>query len=239
MSNKTLYELLEVSENASPEVVEKAYKILVKKYHPDLQPPNAKKQAEEKMKEINDAYEILGDTDKRKKYDEELALEREKIRQQQEMKKANSSNNSKQTYATNYTKNAPSNTATNVNNTDFDYEKDRLEYENRLMKEEIEQRKKMQENLNKEYVNAYNDYLRSLGYKVKEGWTKEKTKDLLIVISIIIAFFIILWIFPPTRNWLIEMYESNNILRTIVNIIVSIVTGLFRGIWNFITGLFD
>ena len=39
MAKNTLYEILEVSENASPEVIEKAYKILVKKYHPDLQPP--------------------------------------------------------------------------------------------------------------------------------------------------------------------------------------------------------
>lgn len=37
MKNTTLYELLEVSENASKEIIEKAYKVLVKKYHPDLQ----------------------------------------------------------------------------------------------------------------------------------------------------------------------------------------------------------
>ena len=37
MKEKTLYEILEVSEKASQEVIEKAYKVLVKKYHPDLQ----------------------------------------------------------------------------------------------------------------------------------------------------------------------------------------------------------
>ena len=37
MKNTTLYELLEVSENASEEIIEKAYKVLAKKYHPDLQ----------------------------------------------------------------------------------------------------------------------------------------------------------------------------------------------------------
>mgnify|MGYP004462013251 CR=1 FL=1 len=37
MKNTTLYELLEVSENASKEIIEKAYKVLAKKYHPDLQ----------------------------------------------------------------------------------------------------------------------------------------------------------------------------------------------------------
>ena len=58
MSN--LYEILEVSEKASKEVIDKAYHVLVKKYHPDLQQAEEKKNAEEKMKKINEAYEILG-----------------------------------------------------------------------------------------------------------------------------------------------------------------------------------
>ena len=48
----TLYEILEVSENASNEVIEKAYKVLVKKYHPDLQKPEDKEKAEAKMKSL-------------------------------------------------------------------------------------------------------------------------------------------------------------------------------------------
>lgn len=73
----TLYELLEVSENASLEVIEKAYKVLAKRYHPDLQPQEKKKEAEEKMKKINDAYAILSDTYKREKYDMELKQKRD------------------------------------------------------------------------------------------------------------------------------------------------------------------
>ena len=48
MPKKTLYEILEVSENASSEIIEKAYKVLAKKYHPDLQPPEEKSNAENK-----------------------------------------------------------------------------------------------------------------------------------------------------------------------------------------------
>ena len=73
----TLYEILEVSENASIEVIEKAYKVLAKKYHPDLQQTASdKKEAEEKMKKINDAYSILSNEQKRKSYDIELANKR-------------------------------------------------------------------------------------------------------------------------------------------------------------------
>ena len=49
------YEILEVNKNASPEIIEKAYKTLVKKYHPDLQDNNLKAEYEEKIKLINEA----------------------------------------------------------------------------------------------------------------------------------------------------------------------------------------
>lgn len=66
---KNYYELLEVSEKASQEVIKKAYITLVKKYHPDLQPDGEKKVAEERIKEINEAYEVLMDDKKRHQYD--------------------------------------------------------------------------------------------------------------------------------------------------------------------------
>lgn len=76
MKEKTLYEILEVSEKASPEVIEKAYKVLVKKYHPDLQKEEDKKNAEVMMKKINEAYEVLQDAQKRMEYDNNLEEER-------------------------------------------------------------------------------------------------------------------------------------------------------------------
>ena len=240
MSKKTYYEILEVSENASPEVIEKAYKILVKKYHPDLQPPEEKKNAENKMKEINEAYDILGDEEKKKKYDDELASEREQAQREEELKRQASQQNVYGQNNQRYTESTYNNINNqSVHNPDFNYDIDRMKYEQKLRKEEEEQRRKMQDNLNKEYANAYNNYLRSLGYKVKENWTKEKTKDLLLVIAIFVVFIFLLWLFPPTRNWLIDFYESNPIIRAFVNIVISIVTGIFRGIWNFITSIFS
>ena len=53
------YEILEVNKNASPEIIEKAYKTLVKKYHPDLQQDENKNKYEEKIKKINEAKRII------------------------------------------------------------------------------------------------------------------------------------------------------------------------------------
>ncbi len=63
---------MQVNKNASPEIVEKAYKTLAKKYHPDLQAPENKYKSEEILKEINEAYEVLSDPQKRHEFDESL-----------------------------------------------------------------------------------------------------------------------------------------------------------------------
>ncbi len=62
-----LYTVLGVSRQASQDDIKKAYRKLAKKYHPDLNPGS--KDAEQKFKEISQAYDILADPDKRKRYD--------------------------------------------------------------------------------------------------------------------------------------------------------------------------
>ena len=64
--SKSLYETLEIDENATSSEIKKAYRKLAKKYHPDI---NKSSQAEEKFKEINAAYEVLGDEKKKSQYD--------------------------------------------------------------------------------------------------------------------------------------------------------------------------
>ncbi|OLR46107.1 DnaJ C-terminal domain-containing protein [Helicobacter pylori] len=65
--SKSLYQTLDVSENANQDEIKKSYRRLARKYHPDL---NKTKEAEEKFKEINAAYEILSDEEKRRQYDQ-------------------------------------------------------------------------------------------------------------------------------------------------------------------------
>lgn len=66
MSKKSLYETLEIKQGASEDEIKKAFRKLARKYHPDI---NNSPEAEEKFKEINAAYEILSDPQKRQQYD--------------------------------------------------------------------------------------------------------------------------------------------------------------------------
>jgi len=70
---KDYYQVLGVSKEVSHEEIKKAFRGLALRYHPDLN-PQGQKQAEEKFKEINEAYEVLGDEHKRRQYDYMIAL---------------------------------------------------------------------------------------------------------------------------------------------------------------------
>ncbi|HHY59980.1 MAG TPA: DnaJ domain-containing protein, partial [Clostridia bacterium] len=68
MAKRDYYEILGVPRDATQEEIKKAYRKLARQYHPDVNPGN--KEAEEKFKEITEAYEVLSDEKKRAQYDQ-------------------------------------------------------------------------------------------------------------------------------------------------------------------------
>ena len=73
---RTYYDVLGLKKDADDETLRAAYRALVRKYHPDLNPGD--KTAEAKTMELNEAWETLGDPEKRKKYDMELSGARQR-----------------------------------------------------------------------------------------------------------------------------------------------------------------
>ena len=219
---KNYYEILEVSENASKEIIEKAYRVLSKKYHPDLQEESKKEKSKIKMQEINEAYEVLKDSLKREEYDNKLKEERNFETKKREQEILEAQRNEFERY-----KESISKEKSDFSKVD-DYEEEKNKKIKRQQQEFQRQEYEMQEEQEKikneyrqQYQDAYEDYLRSLGYKIKYKWTWKKTKELLISIAIMAIIAIAVWYFPPTHKFLIEFYNSNKIVHIFVDLIIN------------------
>lgn len=234
---ETLYDVLEVSRKASKEVIEKAYKTLAKKYHPDVQMPENKAKAEEMMKRINEAYGILSDDQKRKEYDAKLEAE--------EQRNIPNNNYNNSSYSTNNYYYKPQNNKTQYSNTTYNKNTNsysQAEYNNDLKsdnwreaysklskKEQKKIKKKIEKEANEEYRKMYEDYLRSRGYRVKHKWTFKEFLSIVLAIMILVIILLVLWWIPPTHEWMVNMYENNIAIKMIADIII----GMCRGMADF------
>ena len=190
---KNYYEILEVNKKASKEVIEKAYKVLVKKYHPDLYSGQKKEYAEKKIKEINEAYNVLTDEFMKEQYDTELE------KQEQETlyrKYGNRQNNNVQN--------------NNINNKE----------KNNMQEKEVED---LNERMRKHKVGSFSGIIELCKElyknKPKRDEIKEVTKKdilaLVLTIIVVILIGIALWFIPFTNGWMRELLFENPLFNWI------------------------
>lgn len=223
---KNYYDILEVNKNASKEIIEKAYKTLVKKYHPDLQNENLKLEYEEKIKLINEAYEILSDDEKRKNYD--LNLESDSISLEDYNKLYDENINLKKEI--NYLKNNIINKKNiNLNN---NFENKRENYEENKNNENIDNDiiekninnlyQKYTSAVNRAYNDAYIQDLKNRGYKIKYKKTLKDYLKAFISLFITIFIFILIFQIPFVKNYFINLYNENYFINLFINFFINL-----------------
>lgn len=194
---KNYYEILQVNENASIEIIEKAYKVLAKKYHPDLQKDaNKKKMLEQKLQQINEAYDVLSNEFLKEQYDMEFRREKEeKLKNQYGTKDYG-------TERKNFYSNQ-NNTSTMQQDVNITNQEQKKQYNSHLgtMAGIVDLVKVL-----------YND--RPKREEIKEI-TKKDFIALGLTIIVLVISCIILWCIPFTRSWINELLFENPVFRWI------------------------
>ena len=188
---KDYYGILEVNEKASQEIIEKAYKTLVKKYHPDLYSTIQKKEAEQKLKEINEAYDVLSNSFLRSQYDIELQKEKNnKQRNEKNIKNQEEVINQKSNPKVLKNRSKKSNVEKVHSKTNIGAVFELLKLEKDLCKKKLKKREK----------------------------TKMNQKDWMalgLTIVIIVAIGVILWFIPFTNGWMRQLIFENALFNLI------------------------
>ncbi len=198
---KNYYEILEVDKKASNEIIEKAYKTLAKKYHPDLQSNEIQKEYEEKMKLINEAYSVLSDDYKKSTYDEQLQNNIVSI--------------------DDYKKVLQENAALKQEIQRLTGEQTQQTYNNMQYQEQVNRA------VNQAYQDAYVQDMKNRGYKIKYKHTFKQYRNLIISIAVVILIFILIWQIPFVKKFFVGIYEENIVIKSIVDIFINTFTTKF------------
>lgn len=228
---KNYYEILEVNKKASKEVIEKAYKVLVKKYHPDLQTGTNKKYAEEKIKEINEAYSVLTDQFMKEQYDIELEKQEQEAlyRKYEQQQNVNTQNTNQNNYTSNInntnSRNSYSNKAGNskASNNEWNAKNgNRSKTRNNQNRHNIEA-EELNEKMSKYKVGSFSGIIalckELYKNKPKRDEIKEVTKKdiiaLILTIIVVILIGVALWFIPFTNGWMRQLLFENPLFNAI------------------------
>ena len=210
---KNYYEILEVDKKASQEIIEKAYRILVKRYHPDLQG----NEYEKEMREINEAYAVLADEYKRQQYDKKLQDDTISIDEYEKIRKENTVlKNRLQTI----TKSNQPNTITTEN-----YQNSNNTFSNmgNALYNEIKK------TTNTNYTNMHNQPSRSNIHSKDNNGKKNIEYKIKYIGYIILTIVILLIIYqiPIVKGFFKNLYEDNIVFKAIVDVFKNTFTTKF------------
>lgn len=233
----TLYDLLEVKNDSSKEEIETSYRELIVEYATN---PNLSNQENEEneliLSKLKMAYEILVDDEKRKKYDATLAkkkaealLQNVSIKAEEEKKQEKEEIKQEEKYVEDE-ESIPNIQQEQPIEEDVELTKEEQKKLRQAAQKEfktnLKKAQKAEEEYKQAYNEAYNDYLRKMGYQVKEPWTLKRVKKLVIFIIAIIITGALIWIIPPTRKILINLYEDNFIIKSLVDVIGMLIDAI-------------
>ena len=204
---KDYYKILEVDKNASGEIIDKAYKTLAKKYHPDVQEQNQKVKAEEKMKLINEAYSVLSNEEQRYEYDQQLEENTISAEKYQELVNENIELKRK-------IQNNTTNKIQNQNQPNINYSQ---VYNNSQTYNQQEYNTKINQAVNQAYHDAYIRDMKDRGYKIKYKKDFNYYVRNFVALVLTITIFLVIVQIPFIKKFFINMYEENILIRTFVD----------------------
>ena len=205
--NKNYYDILQINQNASPEIIEKAYKTLAKKYHPDVQEASKKTVAEEKMKLINEAYSVLSNEEQRYEYDQQLEENTISAEKYQELVNENIELKRK-------IQNNTTNKIQNQNQPNINYSQ---VYNNSQTYNQQEYNTKINQAVNQAYHDAYIRDMKDRGYKIKYKKDFNYYVRNFVALVLTITIFLVIVQIPFIKKFFINMYEENILIRTFVD----------------------
>ncbi len=206
---KNYYEILQVNQNASLEIIEKAYKVLAKKYHPDIQTDVKKKAfAETKLKEINEAYDVLSDEFLREQYD--LEIEKQTKRDWEQTYSDQTYSVDRNSYARNHSYASKQNTGAESSEEETNSSNGR----NHVKAKEKKQKSTMGtfEGLVELVKQLYHDRPKREEFK---EMTKKDIFAIVLTIIIVILLGFALWFIPFTNGWMRELLFENPLFNWI------------------------
>lgn len=195
---KNYYDLLEVSPKASKEIIERAYKVLIKQCHPDNYIGEEKIYAEEKTRELNEAYHILSDDFLRNQYDLELQKEKESQNRNTNYNNYNRFNNQGYNNQQNNLNNQY-----NFNNPNQYNDSNYNNYNQNQYNQGQEQPKQHKVGTFMAMVDVFNAVFRKRenGPKVSNKIEKKDITAGIMAIAIVVVVLIILWFVPFTHSF--------------------------------------